>query len=210
MSPGLRARRAQETRSRIAGAAVNLFAAQGFDRVSVVEVARAAGVTEKTVFNHFATKAELVYGADDWFERSMLVAVSQRPPASSVLAAAADFLLERYIAMLTDTERQERQLVLARLVADSETLRVLEQRILARYADALADTIAEEMHADQDDLRPQVTADAVLAVHRATIGAFRRAARTGRPPAEYGPRVIESARGAFTLLADGMDGFAPR
>jgi AcrR family transcriptional regulator len=43
---------------------MRLFARDGFDAVTVAEVARAAGVTEKTVFNHFETKEDLVYSED--------------------------------------------------------------------------------------------------------------------------------------------------
>lgn len=210
MPTDLRGRRKQETRVRIADAAMDLFTGRGFDAVSVAAVARAAGVTEKTVFNHFPTKADLVYGNDDWFQRSLVSAVSERPQGSSVLQAAAEFLLDRYTTMLTDVDRQQRQLALARLVRDSEVLRVRERQILARYADALAETIAGEVRAVEEDLRPRAAADAIVAVHRAAIDAFRRAARSGLPPADYGSRVIDSAREAFAMLARGMGGYASR
>ncbi|HEX5204200.1 MAG TPA: TetR family transcriptional regulator, partial [Actinoplanes sp.] len=70
--PNLRQQRKEETRARIAAAAMGLFAERGFERVSVAEVAAAAGVTEKTVFNHFATKEDLVYAGDHAFEADLL------------------------------------------------------------------------------------------------------------------------------------------
>jgi AcrR family transcriptional regulator len=49
-----------EQRGRILSAARRLFAAQGFDDVTVADVARAAGVARATVFNYFPSKHALV------------------------------------------------------------------------------------------------------------------------------------------------------
>ena len=47
-----------KTREQIAGEAMRLFVTRGFDHVTVAEVADAAGVSEKTVFNYFPTKED--------------------------------------------------------------------------------------------------------------------------------------------------------
>ncbi len=48
-----------QTRARIAEVAAGLFLERGFDAVTVAEVARAAGVSSVTVFNHFPRKEDL-------------------------------------------------------------------------------------------------------------------------------------------------------
>lgn len=202
--PGVRAVRKQQTRERIAAVAMELFAARGFDAVSVAEVARAAGVTEKTVFNHYATKEDLVYSGDRAFEAALLAAVSGRPPGESAHAAVTAFLLDRYRGFVGDPAREARQLTLARLLADSPALQARERQILARYAAALRAQLTREHPTDDDDLRPQVAADALIAAHSAVVGAFRRAALAGRAPEEFAPRVLASARAAFDLLARGL------
>jgi AcrR family transcriptional regulator len=51
--------RGQETRERILAEALRLFAARGFARVSVEEIADAAGVTKGAVYHWFADKDDL-------------------------------------------------------------------------------------------------------------------------------------------------------
>lgn len=202
---GVRAERKQQTREQIAATALRLFGERGFEAVSVAEVARVAGVTEKTVFNHFATKEDLVYSGDEAFESALVGAVGARSPGTPVAAAVAAFLLERYSGFGDDPARQERHAVLARLVTDSPALQARERRILARYAATLREHISRELgvasDGDGDDLRPQVVAEALMAAHGAIIGAFRRATLSGASPAEYAPRVLAAAREAFALLA---------
>ena len=55
-----RARRHDETRQRIVDALIELHETVGAAQTTVVEVARRAGVGRMTVYNHFATEAEMV------------------------------------------------------------------------------------------------------------------------------------------------------
>src|SRR6266496_5136190 len=91
--PGLRERKKQQTRESIAETARRLFAERGFDDVTVAEVARAAAVSEGTVFNYFPTKEELFYSGMEVFEAKLVEAVRERPPGESVLAAFRRFVL---------------------------------------------------------------------------------------------------------------------
>ena len=55
-----RARKHQETRQRIVDALIELHETVGAAQTTVVEVARRAGVGRMTVYNHFATEADMV------------------------------------------------------------------------------------------------------------------------------------------------------
>jgi AcrR family transcriptional regulator len=202
--PGVRASRVLETRERIASAAMDLFARHGFDQVSVAAVAGAAGVTEKTVFNHFGTKEDLVYSRADEFGDALVAAVVHRAPGMPVFEALRSHLLDVYAAF--PGAGAARHLALSRIVADSPALRAREQRIIAGYTARLAEAIpaAGDSPDGGPDLIPQVLADAVMCVHRAVIVAYRRAALDGQDPAAYGPRTLAAARAAFQLLADGL------
>ncbi len=56
----LREERKAETRRRLIEAGLRLFAEQGYDATTAAQVAEAAGVTERTFFRHFKTKADLL------------------------------------------------------------------------------------------------------------------------------------------------------
>jgi AcrR family transcriptional regulator len=55
-----RREQAEETRSRISGAAHDLFVTQGYGRTTIAEVARAAGVAVETVYAAYRNKATLL------------------------------------------------------------------------------------------------------------------------------------------------------
>src|SRR5918999_1056560 len=82
---GLRARKKRAAREAIAAPARRLFAERGFDAVTVAEIAAAADVSEKTVFNHFATKEDLVFAGGEARLAQLQADLAQRPPGTSVL-----------------------------------------------------------------------------------------------------------------------------
>src|SRR3954452_8276375 len=81
----LRERQKRQTRDEIAGAAMELFLARGFDPVTVAEVAEAAGVSEKTVFNYFSAKEDLVFPSVEQRWMALLDEIRNRPPGTSLV-----------------------------------------------------------------------------------------------------------------------------
>jgi AcrR family transcriptional regulator len=83
----LRSRKKQRTRQEIAEAALLLFARRGFDAVTIAEIARAAEVSDQTVYNYFKTKESLVFDEDEAFEARFVAMVRDRPETQSLLEA---------------------------------------------------------------------------------------------------------------------------
>src|SRR5213596_1868265 len=90
---GLRERKKERTRELIAETARRLFAEEGFDRVTVAEVAQAAEVSQQTVFNYFPSKEDLVYWRLESFEEELLATIRDRAPGESALTAFGRVLL---------------------------------------------------------------------------------------------------------------------
>src|SRR6201747_922063 len=89
-----RAQKKAQTRDAIRTAAQSLFAEQGFDVVTIADVARAADVAVQTVFNHFATKEELFFdGRTPWVEGPAM-AVRSRAAHVAPLTALRTYLVD--------------------------------------------------------------------------------------------------------------------
>ncbi len=82
---GLRARKKRVAREVIAATARRLFAERGFDTVTVAEIAAAADVSEKTVFNHFPTKEDLAFAGREEGILRLVADITERPPGASIL-----------------------------------------------------------------------------------------------------------------------------
>jgi AcrR family transcriptional regulator len=74
--PGLRERKKRETRDALSLALIRLTVEQGWDNVTVQDVAAAANVSERTFRNYFATKADAV--AARHLDRMLRVAAGVR------------------------------------------------------------------------------------------------------------------------------------
>lgn len=80
---GLRERKKRETKRRLGDVAARLFAENGYDAVSVSEIARAAEVADQTVYNYFPTKPDLVLDrSDEILERSQRL-IADRDPSQT-------------------------------------------------------------------------------------------------------------------------------
>ena len=186
---GLRERKKQQTRELIADTAHHLFADRGFDAVTVAQIARAANVSEVTVFNYFPTKEDLFFGGMQFFEEKLLDAVRTRAPGESVLEAFRRPVLAGF-PVLADEERIRSIVAGRNLISASPSLEAHEREIVARYTRLLAEQLAEEAGAKPGDVEVMGVASALMGVQRAVTDYVRSSVLAGR----RGPKLVAEAR----------------
>ena len=209
MATGLRERKKQQTRELLAETARRLFTERGFEKVSVAEIAREADVSDKTVFNNFPTKEDLVYWRLESFEEELLETIRSREVGESVLDAFGRFVREpRGMLGQYDAAARERLAGLTRMIVASPSLLAREAQIFAGYTASLATLIAEETSAGPDDVEPWVAANAMMGVHRRLIDYTRGRIVAGARHPELAADVLAEAQRGLALLAGGLGGYA--
>jgi AcrR family transcriptional regulator len=176
----------------MADAAADLFARHGYDTVAMTQVAKAAGVSEQTLYNYFPTKESLVFDRSEVFTESLLRALAEREPGKGVIDAYGEWL-DRFI--LGDTARRavESPGGMPRLTSASDAL----HRALLDLAHRIADNLTTQLIESGEYTSPHavVLADALLAVF------VRIVEHLGRAPSRSAiTSVIADARAALDIL----------
>ena len=207
--PGLRERKKERTRQLLAGTARRLFAERGFDAVTVAEVARAAEVSQATVFNYFPTKEDLFYSGLEAFEQQLLTAVRDRAPGQSVVAAFAGFVMQaRGLLAAKDPAAAEQMAEIARVIMDSPALLAREREIFEGYTTSLAALLGAETGAAPGSIEPWVAANALMGVHRSLVDFTRRQVVAGVRNPLLARRMRAEGTRAFALLEAGLGDYA--
>ncbi len=129
-----------DARGRLAKAAMELYAGQGFEQTTVAEIAARAGLTERTFFRHFGDKREvLFYGLD--VARDLLAGTVADAPAAEPPMDAVGAALEALCAMIQ--EAPERARLRHAIVSANAELRERELIKLAAFSAALAGALVD-------------------------------------------------------------------
>ncbi|MFC9439379.1 TetR family transcriptional regulator [Nocardia sp. NPDC057030] len=158
---GLREQSKARVRAQLVDAALRLFEEDGFDAVTVQQIADAAGVTRRTFHRHFPSKAAVVFAHEDILMDQLLTALTRRPATESVLtalyAAMRDLLFgDAAVALRAhqlDTMRRARQ-----LLTTNPELRQANFTGAAGRQQALAHHFAERSGLPVSDLRIRLAA----------------------------------------------------
>lgn len=191
----LREEKKAATRTAIADAALGLFLARGFDRVTVAEVAEVARVSVNTVFNYFPRKEDLFFDRREEVEARL--AGAARGAANPAAAARELFLAE--------LDRDDPTLGLStaapafwRVVDDSPALQARLRLMGEAAEEALAAALMAEGRPEPDAW----WAAAVLAgIDRALHGQIRRGILAGDDPETVRATVRAMAERAYAAAS---------
>lgn len=204
----LRERRKRELRTLLSDTATGMFLERGFDAVRVADVARACGVTEKTVFNHFPTKESLL---DDRWD-TMIDAVRARlaEPGSTPLDAALEVLHRELDYLFSPPRRAHGRSYLADLrrfldlVRSTPSLVAHDRAALDRLTTAITATLAERQGQPCDDPEIWTTAYALTGLWSLFYRTLHHHLPTDDDAARIADAVRRDLRRAADLLARGL------
>ena len=191
----LRQRRRAFTADEIERVAIELFAARGFAEVTVDEIAEAAGISPRTFFRYFPTKADVVRAHQRRLVDRLVRALAARPADEGPVTALREAFLATSQMRADD---RDRIVLVGRLLSSAGAAVARDVGFEADRTDELVAIVAE--HAGLDpvtDLRPAVV---VAAMTGAAQAAFRAWVESGGT-VELATMVAD----ALELLNGGLD-----
>ncbi len=143
-----------DAHERLEQAALQLFVERGYEQTTVAEIARQAGLTERTFFRHFTDKREVLFGGSGALRELLVKTVASAPdsaaPIETISAAleAAGVLLRqrreyarlRQTVIASNTELRERELIKLATLASALATALRERGIQDPVASLTAET----------------------------------------------------------------------
>ena len=159
-------RKQQLVRNAISDAAVELFAAKGFDETTVEEVANAAGVSRRSFFRYFASKDDLLGNRliDD--SLAMREGIDACPAGTTPI----EMVLKAVVWSLSrpETEPKLRQTVEIAVRSNSARHAYLSRQVEAE--DEVADAFSKRLkYRSKDDSVPRLLASLTTVVRNAAV-----------------------------------------
>lgn len=196
--PGLRERKKQQTRETIARAALQLFDERGYDETTLADIAAAANVSPRTIFAYYENKEDILFCEEADFLDRLRRMLEDRPAGTTTVDAMREFLSS--IEPPDAAARLRKQIVMA-----TPTLQMSMRARHAQLEPMLAASIAQDLGADPDDLRPMLITASITAAFMSVRDRFFEAEADGEEvPHEQGmavlDEVLEFLRGGLEAL----------
>ncbi|TDD57234.1 TetR family transcriptional regulator [Nonomuraea terrae] len=151
-------------RGRLEQAALELYLERGFEQTTVAEIAKRAGLTERTFFRHFADKREVLFWGSGTLQEHLVNAVADAPESAAPMDATAA-AIESVGALFQ--ERGENARRRQAVIAANAELRERELVKLATLSAALAEALRRRGVAEP---AASLAAEAGIAVFKIAFG----------------------------------------
>jgi AcrR family transcriptional regulator len=127
------------TPERLQRAALELYAARGFEETTAAEIAQSVGLTERTFFRHFSDKREVLFHGQQLLVEAFLEGVAAAPADASPIDVVAAAL--RSAAAFFPDERRAHSRTRQSVIDENPALQERELHKLATIATTLADAL---------------------------------------------------------------------
>lgn len=151
-------------RAEIAAAALPLFVDNGFDAVTIEQIASAAGISRRSFFRYFDTKEDVLLGDATAQGEVIKGALAARPAEES----AWDALRAAFYSLRGPDYSPQTELALARMCHDTPSLHARHVEKQLRWQDLLAPEVAKRL-GDVPDAVRDLHARAVIATSLACL-----------------------------------------
>ncbi|MEM8620101.1 MAG: TetR/AcrR family transcriptional regulator [Actinomycetota bacterium] len=188
--------RRTNTRQRLFDVGLELFARRGYDDVTTEEIAAAAGVSQRTLFRHFASKLDLLFADADVATDEFTELLYRQPPGpvtDAVLAAIAE--QQRSLPL------DETAAIVARIVNETPSLEEARRGYERRFEQTLAEWIAQRHAVRPDNFDVRVLAAVLVAARRVCVNEWQAATGVGS--------VVPLASRALSAIDDEALSFSP-
>lgn len=150
-------------RGRLARAALTLYAEQGFEQTTAAEIARQAGLTERTFFRHYADKREVLFYGTDALREILAQAIADAPAEAGPMDAVGAAL--RVVAEMVLQTPEIARLRNAVVSANPE----LRERELIKLAELAAAMAAALRDRGVPELAATLAAESGIVVYRVSV-----------------------------------------
>lgn len=197
VKPGLRERKKQQTRDRIASVALDQFAERGYDHTTLAEIAEAADVSPRTIFAYFQSKEDILFCDEPVLYERLERTLRERPPGATTVDA-----LREFVSSFDQFDEHAR--LRKRIIGASEGLRTSERARSAPMEELVTESIAQDLgDVGPDDIRPRLIAASVTAAFSAVRDRLQD--ESGEPlpydeALEILDQVLEFLRGGLEAL----------
>ena len=165
----LKARKQQVVRTALSDAAEGLFLKRGFEKTTVEQIARAAGVSRRTFFRYYESKEDVMVERSDRLGELLLAELAARPRREPPLVAIRNALVPAVEAGLA-----ERDLIryVIRLLRETSALRRAMMERRNRLEERIAALMARRLGAARGDNTPMLLAFVTRALHDTVFNAW--------------------------------------
>ena len=154
--PGLRERKKQQLREKIARAALRLFAERGYDETTLAEIAEAADISPRTIFAYYESKEDILFCDEEAYLEQLRQKLEQRPPGATTVDAIREFISSVPTA-------DDQAMLRKQIVADSPALQMKIRARIGQLEPLLTQSIAKDLDAGPGDIRPPLLAASMIA-----------------------------------------------
>lgn len=182
---GLRERKKQQTREKIARVALELFAERGYDETTLADIAEAADVSPRTIFAYYQSKEDILFCEETTFIDRLKQKLEERPPGTTTIDAIREFFAS---IEPPDEHAKLRKEVIHATPALEMGMRGRESQL----EPMLVQSITRDLGAGPDDMRPLLIAASMTAAFMSVRDRLFAAESGGQPVShEQGLEILD-------------------